>query len=56
MAYAIGGPLLLAENKQVNTIANYTKSVGITNGYVLGGSGLVSNSSVKTIFDVKTIK
>ena len=56
LAYAIGGPLLLAENKQINTIANYTKSLGITSGYVLGGSGLVSDSSVKTIFNTNTIK
>ncbi len=56
LAYTIGGPLLLAENKQVNTIANYTKSLGITSGYVLGGSGLVSDASVKTIYNAKTIK
>ena len=56
LAYAIGGPLLLTENKAVKTTDAYTESVGITSGYVLGGSGLVSDSSVKTIFDAKTIK
>ena len=50
LAYAIGGPLLLAENKQVNTIANYTKSLGITSGYVLGGSGLVGDTAKDKIF------
>ena len=56
LAYAIGGPLLLAENNAVKTIDAYTEEVGITSGYVLVGSGLVSDSSVKTIFDAKTIK
>lgn len=51
LAYVTGSPLLLAENKQVNTIANYTKSLGITSGYVLGGSGLVSDTAKDTILD-----
>ena len=56
LAYAIGGPLLLAENNAVKIIDAYTEKVGITSGYVLGGSGLVSDASVKTIFNTNTIK
>ena len=56
LAYAIGGPLLLAENNAVKTIDAYTEEVGITSGYVLGGSGLVSDSSVKTMFNSKKVK
>ena len=47
LAYAIDAPLLLTENKAIPTTNAYTVSQGITSGYVLGGSGLISNGAAK---------
>ena len=49
-------PLLLVRNdpNNVNTIKEFTTKAGIKSGIVLGGPTLVSDASVRSIFDMKS--
>lgn len=50
-AEAIGAPIILIDNKteSINQIKAYLTEMGIENIYVLGGSGLISNSTVRAL-------
>lgn len=50
LAYTIGGPLILTDSGNVDKAKAYIGSEGIKKGFVLGGSGLISDAAVKTIF------
>lgn len=52
LAYNLNAPLILTKTGKENVAANYTKAEGIKAGFVLGGSGLISDTSVKTIFQM----
>ena len=50
LAAYLGGPLLLARDGRTAAIVEYTTGAAITDGIVLGGPGLVSDESVRSIF------
>ncbi len=50
LAYAIGGPLILASNGNSAAAADYAKDANIRVGSVLGGPTLISDDEVRTIF------
>lgn len=50
LAYRIGAPLILTTSGKYTSVASYTTSRGIWRGYVLGGTGLISDSAAKAIF------
>lgn len=50
LAYAMGGPLILTDSVNTDKAKAYIGSEGIKKGFVLGGSGLISDAAVKTIF------
>ncbi len=52
LAAALDVPLILARNSNSNVemIADYVKSKGIKSGYVLGGTGALSDRTVRDIF------
>ena len=54
LAYTIGAPLLLTskEDTYYNITRNYTMSVGLYQGYVLGGSNLISDTATRWILDM----
>ena len=58
LAYALHAPLLLTNSTEsmYEFTANYTKELQIQNGYVLGGSGLVSDEAAQSIFSNTTIQ
>jgi putative cell wall-binding protein len=61
LAYAMGAPLLLTHSKTklYSFTAAYTTKAGITDGFVLGGDGLVSDEATKAIFgnnDISILK
>ena len=45
-----GGPMLLATTAQIKPAADYAKSMGIQSVHVLGGSSLISDEAVATLF------
>ena len=51
LAYAMGAPLILTDSNY-QSARNYTTSVGIYNGYVLGGSSLISDDVARRIFSL----
>ena len=50
LAYAMKAPLILSNNVNAGTSAEYTCEAGITSGYALGGTGLISDAAVSEIF------
>lgn len=50
LAYVMGGPLILTNNKYASIAENYTLTRDITFGVVLGGPSLISDKSVIQIF------
>lgn len=52
LAYAMGGPLILATNSGSAVAAGYAKDANIRVGSVLGGPTLISDDSVRTIFQL----
>ena len=50
LAYAMNAPLVLTMTNYEQMAAAYTKMEGITTGVVLGGTGLISDASVRAIF------
>ncbi|MBQ1422481.1 MAG: cell wall-binding repeat-containing protein, partial [Firmicutes bacterium] len=50
LAYAMGGPLILASNGHSAVAAEYMKDANIRVGSVLGGPTLISDDEVRTIF------
>ena len=49
LAYFMGAPLILTDNNY-DVARSYTRYAGIGNGYVLGGTSLISDDSVRQIF------
>jgi hypothetical protein len=45
-----GGPMLLATTAQIKPAADYAKSMEIQHAHVLGGSSLISDEAVATLF------
>lgn len=52
LAYALNAPLILTDSNKPSSAVNYVTSLGIKSGYVLGGSGLISDSVVKKVFSM----
>ena len=55
LAYAMKAPLILTHSKAklYGFTAEYTTNAGITDGYVLGGDGLVSDEATRAIFGME---
>ena len=50
LACGIDAPLILVKGGKGADAAGYTRAKGIQSGYVLGGTGLISDATVNTIF------
>ena len=48
--YALNAPLILTDNSKPTAAVTYATGAGIKSGYVLGGTGLISDKVVKNIF------
>lgn len=54
LAYAMKAPLVLTASGKESVAASYAKEQGIGSGVILGGSGLISDKAVRTIFQMKS--
>ena len=54
LAYAMKAPLVLTASGKEAAAAAYAKEQGITSGVILGGSGLISDKAVRTIFQMQS--
>ena len=54
LAYSLKAPLILTATGKESAAVNYVKSVGIQNGYVLGGTGLISDNTTRKIFGLSS--
>ena len=54
LAYAMKAPLVLTASGKESAAAAYAKEQGITSGVIFGGSGLISDKTVRTIFQMKS--
>ena len=54
LAYAMKAPLVLTASGKEAAAAAYTKEQGITSGVIFGGSGLISDKAVRTIFQMQS--
>ena len=54
LAYAMKAPLVLTASGKEAAAASYAKEQGITSGVILGGSGLISDKAVRTIFRMQS--
>ena len=52
LAHAYGAPLLLINTGRENFAADYVAAKGIEAGFILGGTGVVSDASAKTVFGI----
>ena len=52
LAAKMNAPLILVEDGQEASAAEYAKVYGIESGVVLGGSGLVSDTTVRNVFNM----
>lgn len=52
LAFRMGAPLLLTADGSEDAAAAYTAEKAITRGFVLGGSGLISDTAAKRIFSL----
>ena len=50
IAYKQGAPMLLVTDSGAKAADTYAAKCGIKNGYVLGGTGLISDATMKAIF------
>ena len=53
LAAALKSPLILAMTDREKAATKYISSKKIADGFVLGGSGLISDDAVRRIFDLK---
>ena len=53
LAMSMNAPLILSASGGESIASAYMKKYGITSGVVLGGTGIISNSVVKTIFNLE---
>lgn len=49
-ACSLNGPLILTATEKTSSAKAYTKAYSIEQGYVLGGTGLISDAATRTIF------
>lgn len=54
LAAAIHAPLILTKDKETKAAADYIAANKIRSGYVLGGTGALSDKTVKTVFSLKS--
>lgn len=54
MAYNLNGPMILAAEGSSWQAENYTLTAGMTNGAVLGGPKLISDTLVRAIYYMKS--
>lgn len=52
LAYNMKSPLILTATGSESQAAAYAKAKGIKSGYVIGGEGLISDTSARTIFQI----
>lgn len=52
LAAAMGAPVILVEDAFIDHAVDYVQGKEIHSGYVLGGTGLLSDASVRTIWDL----
>ena len=52
LAYTLKAPLILTDNKKPAPAVAYATGLGIKSGYVLGGTGLISDKVVKNVFSM----
>ena len=52
LAYTLNAPLILTDNSKPTAAVTYATGAGIRSGYVLGGTGLISDKVVKNIFSM----
>lgn len=55
LACSLNAPIILTSDAKRSIASDYTVSKGIKSGYVLGGTGLISDTSVKQIFSANSI-
>ena len=55
LANSIGAPLIITANRKTENAVTYIKGNEISYGFVLGGPALISDDSVKAIFDVSSV-
>ena len=53
LAHALNAPLLLVSPRQETSAAEYIKTQGITQGFVLGGTAAVTEDSARIVYDLK---
>lgn len=53
LALSMNAPLILTATGDESAAVSYAKTCGITRGAVLGGTGLISDASVRSIFQMK---
>ena len=53
LAHALNAPLLLVSPRQETSAAEYIKTQGITQGFVLGGTAAVTEDSARIVFGMK---
>lgn len=53
LAYAMNAPLILVRDTTTSYAAAYTRNHSITSGVVLGGDGLIGNSTVTMLFQMQ---
>lgn len=51
LACGLNGPLILTASDKTSFAKKYTKAYSIEQGYVLGGTGLISDAATRTIFN-----
>jgi hypothetical protein len=53
LAYAMGGPLILATSGKADAAVFYSDAVGITYGTILGGPTLINDAAARLIFGLR---
>ena len=56
LAHALGAPVILTKSSASTVARTYMQQQGISDGYVLGGSGLVSDEVVNSILGIDTAR
>ena len=52
LAYSMGAPLVLAQDRFLDTTVGYMADREIKSGVVLGGTNLITNKDVRSIFQM----
>ncbi|MBQ1523345.1 MAG: cell wall-binding repeat-containing protein, partial [Erysipelotrichaceae bacterium] len=54
LAHQINAPLILTRDNDADATAAYLKSKGISNGYVLGGTSVLSDALVRKLYAMRS--